>query len=761
MAERQRFNLGTIAGGLNQGAHRTMVADHEATTLRNWIPNDGRLDRRPGLTKVNTEEFEEAITNAFAFKEDVGEWQLIVGGPSKWGKMDADGTFETIPSLLPDFVSNNIPWSFRQYKNVIYGARPQAGTLQRTTGVLVQPAGIMPGASAPTLTEGAAGSLPAGTYQGVVTFFNTVTAAESNPSPLGEVTIDVDKQIEWTNIPTSSDLQVDAIRLYRTLANQEGVYYFVAQISSSTTTFTDDVINDALGVVASEDNGLPPPNVRFCEVWQERMWLSDGEGVFFSGLGLPESYSEFDAFFISPDDGHEVTGLHGFGDRLLIGKSNSVYIASTNDGLNFRLQPLTLDHGVVSHLSMKSSERFTFWFGGDNFYQTNGSEVRPIGDLQIRTFIDSIDPAEYESISAAIDEGNGIYYVCFPISKVMLAYNYQDGSWATMDMFGESPYEVVLGVNDSIDVAITGGAHTGKSFTAFITPGFYSSRGQFGTTLFGSAAVNPPGAFLRVVEDALNLAKRGAGIPDDDLFFKLASAATVTPNILSILNSNTVTFSLLFSSGPTAVRTIAPTIGFNATDRTGLTVYNGDTGLDFEEVEPTSPAFITDFFDEDLRNVLYCNRQDGDEASVYQLDPAANTDDGRPIDCEFISKYFGFNDEQTLKIVGDIALKVTPTPGATIVPAGEVGELEYIDPGIAAVLEVSIMGDEELEIAGPAFISVAGFRNWFRAPLASNGQAASVVALKIEYEDEPAVSLVGMAFVITDLQRAVPVSELM
>lgn len=601
MGQPQRYTISDLAGGLNEGAHITDLVDNEMTQLENWYPWARRLRRRGGTTRVSATaaypdgRYDEALSNTFAYKTSVGDFSLIVGGATSLGILQ-NNALTKLPHLQSvTYVSSNLPWSFRQYKDITYAARDSVGTLQRTNGSVVDDAGIVAPLTAPTISEGAVGNISAGVYYGVYTFYNTETDAESNPSPTSAaLNLSASKQVDWTNLGVSTNAQVNARRLYRTLKDQEGVYFLVGQVNDNvSTSVSENTIQAEMGVQASFDNGVPPANIKINEVWVERMWVSDGSRIYYSEFLRPESYGEFNVIDIDPDDGESVTGLINFGDVLIATKTNSTYIITTVDGFSFRTQAISREHGSRSHASMKAAEGRAFWFGGDNFYETDGSTVRAIGDEKMRTTVDAVNPADYERVTAAIDESLGWYLAVLPTLGKIVCFNYRTRVWTT--------------------------------FT------------------------------FRLADNSLG-----------------------------------------------------------------------------------APTFIADFIDSDERAVLYCNLAGGDADSVFQFN-SGNTDDGRPIECSLTSKYFGFSEEQELKVVGDITFQVTP---------------------VAGYMNVSLLRDDQQLEAGPKQIYLQSNRQWFRAPLATNKDPGAGWALKLTYAGVPSLDVLGFGMTITPLGRIVPVSEL-
>ena len=294
--------------------------------------------------------------------------------------------------------------------------------------------------SAPTLTDGAAGVIPAANFQGVVTFLDGFTYNESNYSPASVVLAHaINTKIDWSAIPTSLTPQVNARRLYRVLPNQSGQYFFIAQINDnvSTTFVGDNVLVQDMGMLASVRNGLPPTIAKYGDLWRDRLFLTDERDIYYSEVALVECYGNESVLSIYPDDGHVIRGMRGYGDRFIIGKTNKVHFLTGTDPSSFALQTLSDRHGCWSFYSMLVAEGKLFWFGGDNFYISDGSSVEAIGGgVEMRAFVDRIPDAYKDRVvGCAFPAENIIIWSC-PLdadwhNKIALVYNYKSGAWTT------------------------------------------------------------------------------------------------------------------------------------------------------------------------------------------------------------------------------------------------------------------------------------------------------------------------------------------
>jgi hypothetical protein len=238
------------------------------------------------------------------------------------------------------------------------------------------------------------------------------------------------KKINWTGIAVSTNPQVDSRRLYRTLPNNTGEYYFVDQIDNNfDTTYTgDNVLVQEMGRSVSFFNGTPPTGLLFGTVWKERLFCSDSSLVYYSEDGLIECFDEDNYIPVFPDDGHEIRGIHAYGDRLVIGKTNKVHYLVGTDPAYFALLTLSDRHGCASHHSMQSAEGLLFWLGLDNVYRSDGNAVSGIASEKLEEILSSATAAQLSSAFAAVYPELNWYCLVIP-GVAELIYNYKDNAW--------------------------------------------------------------------------------------------------------------------------------------------------------------------------------------------------------------------------------------------------------------------------------------------------------------------------------------------
>lgn len=433
-----RIPVTDLGGSLNQGRSPSELEPNEYAALANFYQFGGKLRRRGGMRRLTTSPFSDGrITGLVYYAPETpppGGVDMIVAGRTRWGRLVGSG-ITTIP-LQTGFsiVTSSRRWSLFQYKNIAYGIRANAG-LVRSDGTYLGPAGIDAPATAPTLADGGAGSIPAASFKGVYTFYNALTDLESNPSPVSNtLALGANKQINWSGIAVSSNAQVTSRRIYRTLPDQSGEYFLVDEIpnNSDTTYVGDDTLAQDLDRAVSQVNGTPPDSLLMGTVWKERLFASDGVDLFHSEDGLIEAFDPDAIIPVFPDDGHAIRAIHAYGDRLVIGKTNKVHYIVGSDPDTFALLTLTDRHGCVAHHTMQSAEGYLFWLGSDNVYRSDGNSVLGIAGVKLRETLAGLSDADLQNAVASVYPALGWYILSIPGTDDQLIYNYRTDVWTTV-----------------------------------------------------------------------------------------------------------------------------------------------------------------------------------------------------------------------------------------------------------------------------------------------------------------------------------------
>lgn len=413
------------------------INDKEFQTLQNWYSRDGALRRRYGTSRVSGINYSTTLTGCSVYLPLGKNYKVMLGAENAICKLESSAivALSVTTSAIP--TSTNL-WFMQQYKSSMYLLRKDIGLMYRSDGSSVNNSGIAAPTAAPTIAVGASADLAAGDYEAVYTYFNSITGAESNPSPASsQLTVSANDSIDWSAVTISTSPQVNARKLYRSLIGQQGEYFHVRTVGDNTTTTSsaESALLADMGLPVETTNGAPPSSLTMMAIHQERMWLSDGQVIYFSELGLPESFKSSSDLSVQSDDGYNIMGLTSFGQILLVLKQKGIYFVSGSDESSFSVRVLHDTHGCVSPHSVAVAENFAFWFGGDNFYLSDGSKVAAIGNTEVIDIIQNISSDDYDLIQGTTYPKDGLYMVGIPVSGVItswLAYNYRTGDWHTM-----------------------------------------------------------------------------------------------------------------------------------------------------------------------------------------------------------------------------------------------------------------------------------------------------------------------------------------
>jgi hypothetical protein len=192
-----------------------------------------------------------------------------------------------------------------------------------------------------------------GDYRSLVTFDNTSTGARSNSNPTEvEIKQDDRQALDYANLPLSSDPQVDARTLWRTMGNGAALFREHTIKDNTTITYTSKVA-DFVGLWTNQQSEilflpeLPTDNIRPLETHidfiydQATVFWLNGETakrgrVYFSPAGRPEAQRGF--IQVCQDDTPLLRLLVWNRARYLLGEAGIYRIDGTEPYTAFKFQ---------------------------------------------------------------------------------------------------------------------------------------------------------------------------------------------------------------------------------------------------------------------------------------------------------------------------------------------------------------------------------------------------------------------------------------
>lgn len=271
--------------------------------------------------------------------------------------VNADGTIQTL--TLPADVTVLSGYRLRGavLDRAVVGVNAPTRPIWVDPDGAVRPLHVPPPITGPTLAAGAAGGLT-----------GTFTAKHSNlikddlgrvlaESPLSRasVAVTVAAQLIAGTIPVAvGSANVNARRVYRTTTNGTVYFPWFDLDDNTTTEYSDDASDAALGLVAAPtDLGSPPSRFTLLVEWKGRLWaVSPADVDMLYGSGLRKVFA-WPAALQNPvrpvgADTYGITGFLPRRDELGIGKRNVLWKMIGDSEDTFALKKVVEGTGVLA-----------------------------------------------------------------------------------------------------------------------------------------------------------------------------------------------------------------------------------------------------------------------------------------------------------------------------------------------------------------------------------------------------------------------------
>ena len=179
-----------------------------------------------------------------------------------------------------------------------------------------------------------------------------------------------------------------ARRIYRTKNQrdstkstaQDGVFYFVKQITDNSTDFFIDIIPDQSLVNRASldsDSIVTEMGYSFGTTWNGRLWLAGGSShptkIIYSAQGLPEQFGAFNFFEIGTSKGGQITGTVAYYNNLLIFRESSIEVIRAESSGLFTISQLSTTVGTTATNTIRLvPDVGVVFLTKDGFYNISG-----------------------------------------------------------------------------------------------------------------------------------------------------------------------------------------------------------------------------------------------------------------------------------------------------------------------------------------------------------------------------------------------------
>lgn len=250
------------------------------------------------------------------------------------------------------------------------------------------------------------------------------------------------QEITVSSIPTSSDEQVTARKLYRTTANGSKFYYLTTIYDRATTTqFVDNFPDALLGDEMEEDRDLftsaSSTIGRFAEWWDNRLWVADhSENLIYysavrTGGPVPEEFS-LDTRFIPVGRGDQdeaITAMKAYKDALYVFKRNDIYVIQKTS-LGYSPYHLNSDVGCIADNCVEEVNDFLMFPSERGLELYDGVKPYAPGfSVAVDTTFRTADPSYYKFMTIAHDKEFNEVWLSIPsrlsgAAAITIVWNY-------------------------------------------------------------------------------------------------------------------------------------------------------------------------------------------------------------------------------------------------------------------------------------------------------------------------------------------------
>lgn len=364
--------------GLNRKRNPAVLSPQELYIAENVVLNEeGSVTKRKGYSKFIATAGSLQINKACMYKDKFYGTQnnvLVYWNGTAWANAGAiNNDFgHTIANeflFVGDGTNVNKKWNGTAYTNM---------------GI------VAPTGTATVAVNPAAGNLN-GSYTYKITFYRSGSYAhESNAGTASAAVTPANEKVDLTAIPVSTDTQVTARKIYR--AKDGAGWYYIATISdNTTTTYTDNIADTAIGDELSIKNGVMPP-VKYMAYAGDRIWgagnSTDKSYVYYSSPsynaqeGVESYYTGVD--FIAVDVGDvsdEITGLVAYSNYVFVFKKNKIYVITAYD---IAIQKIEENVGCIASNTIEVTPYGICFYSEQHFKMHDGERLHNISE--------SIDP---------------------------------------------------------------------------------------------------------------------------------------------------------------------------------------------------------------------------------------------------------------------------------------------------------------------------------------------------------------------------------
>jgi hypothetical protein len=350
-----------LDGGVDQFHDARELKANKLQSANNIHIDGGDVFKRPGKKPWGVA-FPEPINGAYEYIDQDGVKRVFVA--SGTNLYQAETTGNTV--IKTGLGVERIHFTTNRGTCFVNGDTTQFKVVGNTPSDV----GLEAPATAPTLAAGAAGALT-GSYAAKISF-ETADGLESNLSPVSDSVVLSSEQLEYTDIPVSTDSRVTKRNIYRTSADGARYWYVATIEDNTTTTYTDNLEDKDLGDEGETTHGVPTQGT-ISEGCNARHFWGDGSKLRWSEIAQSNNYLEYQqvlSFAEVPGKG-KIIGLKSLYNEafekedLYIFTEDSICMLPQGDP-NQAIDIITLNLGILSHDTIAEYKNMIVFMDNEN-----------------------------------------------------------------------------------------------------------------------------------------------------------------------------------------------------------------------------------------------------------------------------------------------------------------------------------------------------------------------------------------------------------
>lgn len=359
----------------------------------------------------------------------------------------------------------SVPWVTTQFHRQVILANRDVGVFKfdaQTAQRAIAPG--TPDVTATSIASGATGAGLTGDYSYKFRFRNSEDGSVSVASAAVAVAGLSNADADISDIPVSTDPQVDQVEIFRTTAGG-AAYYLLDRITNGTTTYNDAAADSTIVTQLNPYTGAPDA-AAICVEHQDRLfllnfddWRSRMAWTELKDPLQPDVYPDF-AFYaenyadVGHGDGDELSGAISAQGVLYLFKRNSVWAMVGTGPSTWQIQKLFAGIGCVSHNTIAGAPGGIYFLGQTGvMFWPYGGQPQDISTPTQRTLFEDMSEDLWTHAVGVYDPKRREYRVTFWANdeQVTLVWNEASGGWSRSDLHADA-YAVVALTGNDVDV---------------------------------------------------------------------------------------------------------------------------------------------------------------------------------------------------------------------------------------------------------------------------------------------------------------------